>query len=190
MVMLEGTSNVSRRLVKAPPEIPSSHTSRASTDTNSRAWSSIVFEWQVDELKRKGLLRRPVPIAFDWHDQMFYGDSDSEMVNGTRPKDGSSRAYQYLTASILVDGKRLTIVLTPIKSRKHMLEYVEDALNRIKEHGDKGEASSLRRRILLPCITAISQGARVLLRDTLHTQQRDEWDWPERRRGGPLSLRR
>jgi hypothetical protein len=97
---------------------------------------SIVLEEQVDELKRKGLLMRPVPIAFDWHDQMFYGDHDTaEMVNGTRPKAGSSYAYQYLTASILVDGKRLTIVLTPIKSREYLLEYVKDALNRIRNAG-------------------------------------------------------
>jgi len=81
-------------------------------------------------------LKRPVPIAFDWHDQMFYGDHDTaEMVNGTRPKDGSSYAYQYLTASILVDGKRLTIVLTPIKSRGHIIDYLKDALNRIRNMG-------------------------------------------------------
>lgn len=66
---------------------------------------------------------------------MFYGDKESEMVNGTREKDGSSYAYQYLTASILVDGKRLTVVLTPIKSREHLLLYVEDALNRIRNMG-------------------------------------------------------
>jgi hypothetical protein len=66
---------------------------------------------------------------------LFYGDHDAEMVNGTKPKDGSSYAYQYLTASILVDGRRLTIVLTPIKSREHVIDYVKDALNRIRNMG-------------------------------------------------------
>jgi Transposase DDE domain len=93
---------------------------------------SIVLEEQVDELKRRGILSRPVPIAFDWHDQMFYGEKETDMVNGTRPKDGSCYAYQYLTASILVDGRRLTVVLTPIKSMAHLLDYVKDALNRIR----------------------------------------------------------
>jgi hypothetical protein len=52
-------------------------------------------------MKRKGILNRPVPIAFDRRDPMFHGDHDAaEMVNGTRPKDGASYAYQYLTASI------------------------------------------------------------------------------------------
>lgn len=67
---------------------------------------------------------------------MFYGDEESaEMVNGTKPRDGSSYAYQFLTASILVDGRRLTIVLTPIKSREYILDYVKDALNRIRNAG-------------------------------------------------------
>jgi hypothetical protein len=63
-------------------------------------------------------LNRPVPIAFDWHDEMFYGDERTNVVNGTNPKAGSSYAYQFLTASVLVDGRRLTVVLTPIKIEK------------------------------------------------------------------------
>jgi Transposase DDE domain len=132
----EGTSNVSN---KVGTRVPNADTALLRFKTIDRyelqSVISIVLEEQVDELKRRGLLGRPVPIAFDWHDQMFYGDRDAEMVNGTKPKDGSSYAYQYLTASILVDGKRLTIVLTPIKSREHMIDYVKDALNRIRNMG-------------------------------------------------------
>lgn len=73
----------------------------------------------MNELKRKGLLTQPVSIASDWHNQMFYGDKDVETINGTQPKDGASHAYLYLSASILVDGGRLTVVLTPIKSKEH-----------------------------------------------------------------------
>jgi hypothetical protein len=133
----EGMSNMSN---KVGARVPNADTALLRFKTIDRyelqSVVSIVLEEQVDELKRRGLLNRPVPIAFDWHDQMYYGDEDStEMVNGTKPKDGSSHAYQYLTASILVDGKRLTIVLTPIKSRVHLLSYVEDALNRIRIMG-------------------------------------------------------
>jgi Transposase DDE domain len=59
------------------------------------------------------------------------------MVHGIRSKNGSSYAYQYLTASILLDGRRLTIVLTPIKSRAHMLSYIDDALNRVRNMGKR-----------------------------------------------------
>lgn len=57
------------------------------------------------------------------------------MVNGTRPKDGSCYAYQYMSASILVDDRRLTVALIPIKSREHLLSYVEYALAQIRNMG-------------------------------------------------------
>jgi hypothetical protein len=134
----EGMSNVSNKL--GAGMVPNADTALLRFKSIDRyelqSVVSMVLEEQVDELKRKGLLDRPVPIAFDWHDQMFYGDHDAaEMVNGTKPKDGSCYAYQYLTASILVDGRRLTILLAPIKTREHLLDYVKDALNRIRNAG-------------------------------------------------------
>ncbi len=140
----EGTSNVSRRLLgarKGSRKIPTGETAlsyfRGVDRYELQSAMSIVLEEQVEELKRRGLLKRPVPIALDWHDQLFYGEKDSDMVHGVRSRNGSSYAYQYLTASILVDGMRLTIVVTPIKSREHMLAYVDDALNRIRNAGIK-----------------------------------------------------
>jgi len=133
----EGMSNVSNKIRVGMPNADTALLYFKSIDRYElQSVVSIVLDEQVDELKRKGLLKRPVPIAFDWHDQMFYGDHDTaEMVNGTKPKAGSSYAYQYLTASILVDGRRLTIVLTPMKSREHIVDHVKDALNRIRAMG-------------------------------------------------------
>ena len=128
----EGTSNVSRKLGKAPTSDTVLSYFKMMDRYELLSASSIVFEEQVNALRRMGMLKRPVQIAFDWHDQLFYGEKDSEMVNGIRSKNGSSYAYQYLTASVLVDGRRLTLVLTPIKSRAHMLAYIGDALNRIR----------------------------------------------------------
>jgi len=132
----EGMSNVSNRIGSGVPNSDTALMRFKSIDRYElQSVVSIVLEEQVDELKRRGLLDRPVPIAFDWHDQMFYGEKGTDMVNGTRPKDGSTYAYQYLSASILVDGRRLTIVLTPIKSTSYLLDYVKDALNRIRNMG-------------------------------------------------------
>ena len=132
----EGMSNVSNKIRAGTPNADTALMYFKSIDRYElQSVVSLVLGEQVEELKRKGLLKRPVPIAFDWHDQMFYGEKDTDMVNGTRPRDGSSYAYQYLTASILVDGKRLTVVLTPIRSREHIVEYVKDALNRIRMVG-------------------------------------------------------
>lgn len=133
----EGTSNVSRKLLSR--KVPSGETALSYFKTIDRyelqSAASIVFEEQVDELRRKGFLRRPVPVAFDWHDQLFYGEKASEMVHGIRSKNGTSYAYQYLTASILLNGRRLTIALIPIKSRAYMLAYVDYALERIRNMG-------------------------------------------------------
>jgi len=131
----EGTSSVSRRLAKAPTGDTVLSYLKGIDRYELQNASSIVFEEQVKELKRGGLLNRSVPVAFDWHDQVFYGEKDSEMVYGIRSKNGSSYAYQYLTASILLDCRRLTIVLTPIKSREHMLAYIQDALNKMRIMG-------------------------------------------------------
>jgi len=132
----EGTSNVSNRSGCVTPNSDTALMRFKSIDRYElQSVISIVLEEQVGELRRMGLMKRPVPIAFDWHDQMFYGEKETDMVNGTRPKAGSSYAYQYLTASILADGKRLTIVLTPIKNRERLMDYVKDALNRIRNMG-------------------------------------------------------
>lgn len=64
---------------------------------------------------------------------MFYGESENtDMVNGTKPKAGSSYAYQYMSTSILVDGRRFIVAVIPIKSREHLLSYIEYALEQIK----------------------------------------------------------
>jgi len=66
---------------------------------------------------------------------LSYGENATDMVNGTKPKDGSCYAYQYLTTSILVDGRRLTVALIPIKSREYLIPYIEYALSQIKNMG-------------------------------------------------------
>jgi hypothetical protein len=94
--------------------------------------SSMMMEQMVKGLKSKGLLNRPVDIAFDWHDDMYYGDASADMVNGTKPRDGTSYAYQYMTASLLIDGIRLVVYVMPIKSRGVLLEYVRGTVSFIR----------------------------------------------------------
>jgi len=75
----EGTSIVSRKLFgRAPTGETALSYFRSVNRYEFLSIPSTVFEDQVNELKRMGLLSRPVPIAFDWHDQMFYGERDSD----------------------------------------------------------------------------------------------------------------
>jgi hypothetical protein len=141
---VEGTGNVSRKRLnvrKGERRLPTGETALTYFKTIDRfklqSVVGLVIEDQLNKLKKIGLFDKPVPIAFDWHDQMFYGDANADMVTGTKPKDGSCYAYEYMTASIIVDGKRLTLTLVPIKSREHLLSYVEYALAQIKNMGVK-----------------------------------------------------
>lgn len=44
----------------------------------------------VDEMKKKNALSKPLILAIDWHDEMYYGDPTAEGVVGTMPKNGSA----------------------------------------------------------------------------------------------------
>ena len=65
----------------------------------------------------KGLRFKDVALAFDWHDQAYYG-KPALGVLGTKPKLGSSHAFSFLTASILTAGKRLVLCIVPLQSRE------------------------------------------------------------------------
>jgi len=67
----------------------------------------------VERMRSSGALSRPVPLAIDTHDEMFYGDPASEGVTGTRYRKGSHYAYRFATASVLAEGQRVTVAITP-----------------------------------------------------------------------------
>ncbi len=83
--------------------------------------------WQM---KQKGALNKPLTLAVDWHDEMYYGDPKAEGIVGAMPKQGSCFAYRYATISVLQNGQRLTLAAVPMLDRfifwhvKRLLEYV------------------------------------------------------------------
>jgi hypothetical protein len=127
----EGTSNAFCTRVRCPTSDTLLSYLKCMDRYELLSTSSMMMEQMVKGLKSKGLLNRPVDIAIDWHDDMYYGDT-AEMVNGTLPRDGTSYAYQYMTASILTDGIRFVVYVMPIKSRSLLLKYVRDAIAFIK----------------------------------------------------------
>jgi hypothetical protein len=89
-----------------------------------------VNELIIKEMKQKGALSKPLILAIDWHDEMYYGDPTSEGVVGAPRKNGSNYAYRFATASVLLKGERLTLAVTPMLDRsalwhvKHLLESI------------------------------------------------------------------
>lgn len=71
----------------------------------------------ITKMKQKGALKKPLTLAIDWHDIMYYGDPTADGVVGTQHKNGSNHAYRYGTISVLLNGQRLTIATTPMLQR-------------------------------------------------------------------------
>jgi Transposase DDE domain len=88
----------------------------------------------IQEMKRKGALNKPLTLAADWHDEMYYGDPNVEGVVGAMPKKGSCRAYRFATISVLHNGQRLTLAAVPMLDRC-ILWHVKHLLSRVFELG-------------------------------------------------------
>ena len=64
-------------------------------------------------MKRLGALSKPLTLAIDWHDEMYYSDPEAEGVVGTQRKKGSHYAHRFAAANVLLDGERLTVAAVP-----------------------------------------------------------------------------
>ena len=86
----------------------------------------------IAKMKKQGALSKPLVLAVDWHDEMYYGDPNAEGVVGAVRKNGSNYAYRFATANVLVRGQRLTLAVTPMLDRcvlwhvKHLLKCVAE----------------------------------------------------------------
>jgi hypothetical protein len=67
------------------------------------------------QLKQSGAITPPVDVAIDEHDWRFYGDPDSQGVTRTKPDQGTSKAYKFLTICIVSRGLRLTLGVVPLE---------------------------------------------------------------------------
>jgi hypothetical protein len=85
----------------------------------------------VKQLKMKGLRFKDVAVAFDWHDEPYYGKPMPGMV-GTQPKRGTCYAFSFLTASILTAGRRLVLCIVPLSSREGLSVLVLELVARVK----------------------------------------------------------
>ena len=90
----------------------------------------------VEQLRMKGLRFKDVAVAFDWHDQPYYGKPMPGMV-GTKPKRGTCYAFSFLTASILTAGRRLVLCIVPLTSRESLPTLVVALIERIQRYVER-----------------------------------------------------
>ncbi|MDI6720786.1 MAG: transposase [Candidatus Aenigmarchaeota archaeon] len=86
--------------------------------------------------KLLGLFKKPVCIAIDVKAIMFYGDKNSPMIRGTKPKNGTCWAYEYICLDIIECGQRFTLAFFPVHpledQNKLVLELLKTALKLVK----------------------------------------------------------
>lgn len=83
----------------------------------------------IKRAKSLNLLPKPVPVAFDFTNDMFYG-KPNQFTRGCKPKNGSTYAYQYLVASIVQDDKRFVIAFLPFQPLDSQEELLEKLLDK------------------------------------------------------------
>ena len=88
----------------------------------------------IEKMRKQGALSKPLVLAVDWHDEMYYGDPNAEGVVGAVRKNGSNYAYRFATANVLVNGQRLTLAVIPMLDRC-ALWHVQQLLACIAELG-------------------------------------------------------
>ena len=88
----------------------------------------------IATLREMGILKKPLIVALDWHDEMYYGNLETEGIVGTKNKAGTNYAYEYATASIVVRRLRFAVAVIPVKKRS-ILDMVRAVLGIVEELG-------------------------------------------------------
>ena len=93
---------------------------------------SGVFDTVLAMARRQGLLRRPLDLAIDCTDTMYYGDKADYMVVGTKPRNGSNYCYKFATVNAVINGERFCLYAVPVEPDRSMEYVVERLLDKIK----------------------------------------------------------
>lgn len=133
----------------------------------------------VATLRKKGIRLDKAAIAFDWHDQPYYGLHKTEGIVGTKPKDGTAYAFCYLTVSVITPKKRLVLAVLPLKTRDNLAQVVLPLLHLMMQYikdvayvaFDNGFQDSL----LLKALSDRNVPFVIPLRDTVKLRRR--WRW-------------
>jgi len=81
--------------------------------------------------KRKGLLKKPVLVAIDCHNEPYYGKNRPAEMKGTKKCKGTNYTYQYMVLDIVVEGQRFTIGILPVPSLVDAYDLVTALLKKV-----------------------------------------------------------
>ncbi len=174
----EGTANT----LRLQGDIPTSETLldyiKSMTCDEILANAEAQVDSCVEQLKLKRLRLKDVAVAFDWHDQPYYGRPMPGMV-GTQPKRGTCYAFSFLTASILTAGRRLVLCIVPLTSRESLPTLVVALIERIQGYVRRVGYVAFDNGFQSSELILMLQGRRISfilpLRDTAKLKRRRRW---------------
>ncbi len=76
-------------------------------------------------------LRKPLILAIDWHDVMYYGDPEADGVIGTQPRKGTHWACKYGSISMAAGKCSPTLVVASIIKGDGRLDHVRRLLEHV-----------------------------------------------------------
>ena len=125
------------------------------------------FDKLIREATKYKPFRKRVDLAIDITEQMYYGDKNDYMVCETKPKDGTSHCFRYVTINVVENGKRFTLLALPMhkfttkaKVVRKLIEYAKSKVKIRYVYLDRGFFNSeiinllkeLRVKFLMPAI--------------------------------------
>jgi len=90
------------------------------------------FDAIYSEAKKQRMFDKPVTIAIDSHEWLYYGDENDPMITFTKYKQGTNKAYTFATVNVVEAGKRFTLLALPVapfdgkeKILRTLIEYAK-----------------------------------------------------------------
>ncbi len=125
------------------------------------------FDKLIKEATKYKPFRKRVDLAIDITEQMYYGDKNDYMVCETKPKDGTSHCFRYITINVVENGKRFTLLALPMhkfttkaKVARKLITYVKSKVKIRYVYLDRGFFNSeiinllkeLKIKFLMPAV--------------------------------------
>jgi len=73
------------------------------------------------EAKKQRMFNKPVTIAIDFHEWLYYGDENGPMVTLTKYKQGTNKAYTFATVNVVEAGSVIRYRMKSTSARKGLL---------------------------------------------------------------------
>jgi len=87
-----------------------------------------IFETVYKMGRSKNAFDRTMDVAIDLTDWLYYGDKNDPMVVGARIQRGTKYAYRFATITIVVDGRRFTLLTLPVGQFGLKAKIVEELI--------------------------------------------------------------